>query len=268
MHYDDAATILVVEDDDATRTFLADNLTADGYELLVADCAQRRAAPAGDEVPRPRARRRRAARRLGARAPAPRARGRRPRRRGSTRALRSLAAHRPRRRARPRARLRARRGRLRLQALLLSGAARPRSARCCAARGRRRRSGACASATLEIDPPRARSRCAATRIELSQKEFALLRTLASEPTRVFTKEELLRDVWGFRALGTHAHARLARLPPAHEARRARRPVRDERLGRRLPAGRRGDAMTVAGWLVATALLVLAARLDRRARRRA
>jgi DNA-binding response OmpR family regulator len=37
---DDAATILVVEDDDATRTFLADNLTADGYELLVADCAR------------------------------------------------------------------------------------------------------------------------------------------------------------------------------------------------------------------------------------
>jgi DNA-binding response OmpR family regulator len=40
MHYDDTATILVVEDDDATRTFLADNLTADGFELLVADCAR------------------------------------------------------------------------------------------------------------------------------------------------------------------------------------------------------------------------------------
>src|SRR5207244_9308402 len=40
MHYDDSATILVVEDDDATRTFLADNLTADGFELLVADCAK------------------------------------------------------------------------------------------------------------------------------------------------------------------------------------------------------------------------------------
>jgi DNA-binding response OmpR family regulator len=40
MHADPAATILVVEDDDATRTFLADNLTADGYELLVAGCAR------------------------------------------------------------------------------------------------------------------------------------------------------------------------------------------------------------------------------------
>jgi CheY-like chemotaxis protein len=37
---DDAATILVVEDDHATRTFLADNLTADGYELLVAETAR------------------------------------------------------------------------------------------------------------------------------------------------------------------------------------------------------------------------------------
>ena len=39
------------------------------------------------------------------------------------------------------------------------------------------------------------------RVALSQKEFALLRALAAEPTRVFTKAELLRDVWGFRALG-------------------------------------------------------------------
>src|SRR3954467_12202435 len=34
---DDVSTILIVEDDDATRTFLADNLTADGYDLLIAD---------------------------------------------------------------------------------------------------------------------------------------------------------------------------------------------------------------------------------------
>jgi len=34
-----AATILVVEDHPATRIFLADNLNADGYELLEADCA-------------------------------------------------------------------------------------------------------------------------------------------------------------------------------------------------------------------------------------
>lgn len=37
------------------------------------------------------------------------------------------------------------------------------------------------------------------RIELSQKEYELLVELASEPGRVFTKDELLRDVWGYRA---------------------------------------------------------------------
>src|SRR5947208_1856813 len=31
---DERSTILIVEDDDATRTFLADNLCADGYEPL------------------------------------------------------------------------------------------------------------------------------------------------------------------------------------------------------------------------------------------
>jgi DNA-binding response OmpR family regulator len=38
-------------------------------------------------------------------------------------------------------------------------------------------------------------------VPLSVKEFALLGVLAQEPTRVFTKEELLRDVWGYRSLG-------------------------------------------------------------------
>jgi len=40
-----------------------------------------------------------------------------------------------------------------------------------------------------------------TLVNLSAKEFDLLARLASEPHRVFTKEELLREVWGFRALG-------------------------------------------------------------------
>jgi DNA-binding response OmpR family regulator len=39
-------------------------------------------------------------------------------------------------------------------------------------------------------------------VTLSAKEFDLLTKLASEPLRVFTKEELLREVWGFRALGS------------------------------------------------------------------
>lgn len=38
-------------------------------------------------------------------------------------------------------------------------------------------------------------------VTLSAKEFSLLSVLASEPTRVFPKEELLRDVWGYRSIG-------------------------------------------------------------------
>ncbi len=34
---------------------------------------------------------------------------------------------------------------------------------------------------------------------LSQKELALLVKLASDPDRVFTREQLLRDVWGYRS---------------------------------------------------------------------
>jgi DNA-binding response OmpR family regulator len=37
-----------------------------------------------------------------------------------------------------------------------------------------------------------------TRVELAQKEYELLVHLAKEPERVFTKDELLRDVWGYR----------------------------------------------------------------------
>ena len=35
-------------------------------------------------------------------------------------------------------------------------------------------------------------------VMLAAKEFELLQTLVAEPTRVFTKEELLRTVWGYR----------------------------------------------------------------------
>jgi DNA-binding response OmpR family regulator len=36
-------------------------------------------------------------------------------------------------------------------------------------------------------------------VSLASKEFELAAKLASEPERVFTKDELLRDVWGFRS---------------------------------------------------------------------
>jgi DNA-binding response OmpR family regulator len=39
------------------------------------------------------------------------------------------------------------------------------------------------------------------RVDLAAKEYELLLKLATDPQRVFTKEELLREVWGFRSLG-------------------------------------------------------------------
>jgi DNA-binding response OmpR family regulator len=38
-------------------------------------------------------------------------------------------------------------------------------------------------------------------VELSAVEYQLLCQLASEPTRVFTRDELMRDVWGYAAAG-------------------------------------------------------------------
>jgi DNA-binding response OmpR family regulator len=55
---------------------------------------------------------------------------------------------------------------------------------------------------LEVDATAREVRVDGELIKLSKKEFALLRALAGEPTRVFTREELLRGVWGYRTIGT------------------------------------------------------------------
>lgn len=54
---------------------------------------------------------------------------------------------------------------------------------------------------LEIDRVSRCVRVNGRRIGLSSKEFQLLLALAADPTRVFTKAELLRDVWSFRSIG-------------------------------------------------------------------
>ncbi len=75
--------------------------------------------------------------------------------------------------------------------------------------GRPRR-GAIRVGSLTIDPSTRVVRIANRPVALSAKEFALLLTLAREPTRVFTKQQLLRDVWGWgtphvtRTLDAHA----------------------------------------------------------------
>ena len=39
-------------------------------------------------------------------------------------------------------------------------------------------------------------------VSLAGKEYELLLKLMADPNRVYTKEQLLRDVWGFRSLGS------------------------------------------------------------------
>jgi DNA-binding response OmpR family regulator len=51
---------------------------------------------------------------------------------------------------------------------------------------------------LTIDRAARRVVVAGQEVELSAKEYALLVKLALDPDRVFTREQLLRDVWGFR----------------------------------------------------------------------
>ncbi|MEA2138831.1 MAG: two-component system, OmpR family, response regulator [Solirubrobacteraceae bacterium] len=197
---DDIATILLVEDDDATRTFLADNLSADGYELLVADCVSdglrllERKFPdlavvdlglpdaSGYELLRRVRRADGVASRVNPDTPLMVLSGRSSeldRVRGFDRGADDYVCKPfsyPELRSRVAALLRR------------SGA---RTVRGCLRAGE-----------LVVDPASRDVRVRGERVELSQKEFALLRTLVSEPSRVFTKEELLRSIWGYRAMGS------------------------------------------------------------------
>src|SRR3712207_5464880 len=196
---DDASTILVVEDDDATRAYLADNLTADGYSLITADCAKDGwrlleskypdlvvldvSLPDGSGLELVRRMREAdgVASRVDPLTPVLVVSGRR----GELDRLRGFERGADDYVVKPfsYAELRAR-----VAALLRRAQRRP-------GMGRLR------VGTLEVAPPSREVLVRGDRVELAQKEFALLRTLAAEPTRVFTKEELLRNVWGFRSLG-------------------------------------------------------------------
>ena len=54
---------------------------------------------------------------------------------------------------------------------------------------------------LTVDPNSRTATHAGEPLGLTRMEFALLDCLASDPERVFTKHDLLRDVWGFRSEG-------------------------------------------------------------------
>jgi DNA-binding response OmpR family regulator len=194
------ATILVVEDHEATRTFLADNLCADGYQVLVGEnladaelllgtrfpdlALLDLTLPDGDALDLIR-RVRDADATLGRidsdipllvlsgrSAPLDRLRGFE---RGCDDYLVKPFSY---------AELRAR-----VVALLRRTRRRP-------SLGRLR------IGPLELDPLARQVWVGGEEVTLSKKEFALLRALASEPTRVYTREELLRGVWGFKPLGT------------------------------------------------------------------
>jgi DNA-binding response OmpR family regulator len=194
---DDSFTILVVEDDEPTRTFLADNLTADGYELLVAETAQdglrlleqKFPDAAIVDVGLPDAsgldlvRRVRdsdgTASRLNANTPLLLISGRAgeiDRLRGFDRGADDYLGK-PYSYPELRARLRA----------LLRRAQNRRGV------GRVRVGG------LVVDAVTREVHLHGERLALSQKEFQLLRMLASDPSRCFTKDELLRTIWGYRA---------------------------------------------------------------------
>lgn len=71
-----------------------------------------------------------------------------------------------------------------------------------------------------IDPGRRKVMVGPRRVELTKLEFALLRLMATDPTKVFPKEELLRGVWGPRArqattrtLDSHASRLRCKLDP-------------------------------------------------------
>jgi DNA-binding response OmpR family regulator len=84
----------------------------------------------------------------------------------------------------------------------------------------RRSNGVVRVGELTLDPASRAVRMSGRRVELAAKEFALLHALAQQPTRVFGKQELLRDVWGFlspgntRTLDAHACRLRRKLAPS------------------------------------------------------
>lgn len=55
---------------------------------------------------------------------------------------------------------------------------------------------------LEIDMPTRSAVLRGRHLDLCRMEFELLAHLAVEPSRVFTREEILRTVWGYRSTGS------------------------------------------------------------------
>ena len=76
---------------------------------------------------------------------------------------------------------------------------------------------------LVIDEESYQVRLRGEPLDLTYKEFELLKTLAAHPNRVFTRELLLQEVWGYdyfggsRTVDVHIRRLRAKLGPEHEA---------------------------------------------------
>jgi DNA-binding response OmpR family regulator len=79
-----------------------------------------------------------------------------------------------------------------------------------------------ASGDLLIDPVAYTARLRRRHLDLTYKEFELLRHLAQHPGRVFTRAQLLQEVWGYdyfggtRTVDVHVRRLRAKLGPEHE----------------------------------------------------
>jgi DNA-binding response OmpR family regulator len=86
-------------------------------------------------------------------------------------------------------------------------------------RARHMRSGPVRVGEIVVDAARHRAWVGGREVRLSKKEFSLLRALAADPHRVFSKRELLGQVWGQRAptktrtLDSHASRLRRKLDP-------------------------------------------------------
>jgi len=83
------------------------------------------------------------------------------------------------------------------------------------------REGPCRVGEIVVDTARRKVWVGEREVPLSNKEFGLLRVLATEPSRVFAKRELLEAVWGLRSpartrtLDSHASRLRRKLDPEH-----------------------------------------------------
>ena len=78
------------------------------------------------------------------------------------------------------------------------------------------------SGEVEVDEATYTARVGGRSLDLTYKEFELLKYLAQHPGRVFNREQLLREVWGYdyfggtRTVDVHVRRLRAKLGPEHE----------------------------------------------------